>query len=138
MLGVLFSIYNLIMNDLFVKVNPNPHGKSVGDCTVRAISIALDQSWDKTYMGICEQGYKMCDMPSANHVWGAYLKNQGFRRLAVRENDEYTVRDFCRDVPRGTFVLACDGHVVAVIDGQYYDTWDSGDCVPLYCWERRL
>lgn len=125
------------MNDLFVYTNPNPLKKSVGDCTVRAISIALNQSWDETYEGICEQGFIMCDMPSANHIWGEYLKKYGFRRSAINEGGDYTVRDFCRDVPRGTFVLACDGHVVAVIDGRYYDTWDSGDVVPLYYWEWR-
>lgn len=79
----------------------------------------------------------MCDMPSANHVWGAYLKRKGFKRSAIIEGEDYTVRDFCFDNPRGIFVLACSGHVVAVIDGRYYDTWDSGDVVPLYCWERR-
>ncbi len=137
MLEILFLFYNLFMRDLFVKCNPNPRRKSVGDCTIRAISIALEQSWDKTYIGVCNQGFDMCDMPSANHVWGAYLKNHGFKRTVIREGEDYTIRDFCLDVPHGTFVLACSGHVVAVIDGKYYDTWDSGDVVPLYCWERK-
>ncbi|MCM1276786.1 MAG: hypothetical protein NC299_15740, partial [Lachnospiraceae bacterium] len=92
------------MKHLFEQVNPNPRGKSVGDCTVRAISIALDQSWEETYAGMCKQGFEMCDMPSANHVWGEYLKRHGFRRSPIREGGDYTVRDFCRDVPRGTFV----------------------------------
>lgn len=29
----------------YTHYNPNPAQKSVGDCTVRAISKALDQSW---------------------------------------------------------------------------------------------
>ena len=28
------------------------------------------------------------------------------------------------------------GHVVAVIDGNYYDTWDSGDKIPIYYWYK--
>ena len=124
------------MKGLFVRVNPNPRGKSVGDCTIRAISIALNQSWDMTYWEICKQGFIMCDMPSANHVWGEYLETKGFIRSPIREGEDFTVRDFCRAFPRGTFILACISHVVAVVDGHYYDTWDSGNKVPLYCWER--
>jgi len=48
--------------------NPNPKRKSVGDCTVRAISIALKKTWEEAYIDLCLQGYIMCDMPSANHV----------------------------------------------------------------------
>lgn len=123
----------------YEKCNINPYGKSVGDCTIRAISLALDQSWDKTYFDLCLQGYKMGDMPSANNVWGAYLRSKGFKRSAIPDflPENYSVRDFCAETPKGIFVLACSGHVVAVIDGKYHDTWDSGDKVPIYYWERR-
>lgn len=29
-----------------------------------------------------------------------------------------------------------DGHVVCVQDGFYWDTWDSGQEIPVYYWER--
>lgn len=73
-------------------------------------------------------------MPSANRVWGAYLKEQGFRRRPI--DDDITVADFCRDHPEGTFLLCSDGHIVCVADGCYFDTWDSGQEMPLYYWER--
>lgn len=50
----------------FSYFNPNPEGKQVGDCTVRAIARATGQSWDATYIGLCLQGLIMGDMPSAN------------------------------------------------------------------------
>ena len=80
----------------------------------------------------------MCDMPSANHVWSAYLRKKGFTRHIIPHDlgDDYTVADFATDNPEGTFILACTGHVVAVIDGIYYDTWNSGDVTPLYYWKR--
>ena len=52
--------------------NENPNYKSVGDCTVRAISKALNQSWDKTYIELCIQGYLMKDLPDSNAVWDKY------------------------------------------------------------------
>ena len=121
----------------FMFYNANPEKSMVGDCTVRAIAKVLAQDWEKTYAEICLQGYIMHDMPSANRVWGAYLKSKGFKRyLMPDEKDDYTVKDFCKDHPKGRYILAISGHVVAVVDGFYYDTWDSGDETPVYCWEK--
>lgn len=122
----------------FVRYNPNPLGKSVGDCTVRAISNALGQSWDMTHAGLCLESFIMGDMPDANHVWGAYLHRHGFRRSIIPDTcpDCYTVADFAADNPQGTYILALSSHVVCVKDGNWYDTWDSGMEVPLYYWSK--
>ena len=121
-----------------IEYNANPMNKRVGDCTVRAISKALNQDWEETYIGLCKQGFMMCDIPNANAVWGAYLRSMGFRRdiLSNECPDCYTIRDFCREHPQGNFVLALSGHVVAVCDGEYYDTWDSGDEIVIYYWYK--
>lgn len=122
-----------------VYYNPNPIGNRVGDCTIRAISKALGQSWDETQVALSLWSYILCDMPSANHVWGAYLRRNGFERYIVDDKgkDIYTVNDFCVDNPKGTFILAIQGHVVCVIDGLFYDSWNSGNEIPLYYWKRR-
>lgn len=118
--------------------NPNPMAKRVGDCTVRAISKATGQPWEKTYMDLCLQGYCMGDMPTANSVWGAYLKSKGFKQNAMPDTcpECYTVEDFCREHTDGTYILAISGHVVCVEGGAYYDSWDSGDEIPVYYWKR--
>ena len=118
--------------------NPNPHENRVGDCTVRAISAATGQTWQQTYIGLCLEGYCLGDMPSANHVWGAYLRRLGFKRHILPDDypDCYTVAEFCRDHPKGTYVLAISGHVVCAINGDWHDTWDSGDQIPVYYWSR--
>jgi hypothetical protein len=123
---------------MWYQYNANPINKRVGDCTVRAISKALDQTWGKTYIEMALQGYMMCDMPSGNVVWGAYLKNNGFVRCGVPcDNCEYTVEDFCNDNPKGTYVLGTGSHAIAVIDGNHYDTWDSKDEIVLYFWKKK-
>lgn len=123
---------------MYSAYNPNPMGARVGDCTVRAISRATGEGWDTVYCGLCVEGLRLCDMPTANHVWGAYLRRHGFRRRALPDDcpDCYTVADFCRDHPHGTYVLAISGHVVCVDDGSYYDTWDSGAESPAYYWYK--
>lgn len=124
---------------MFVYRNYNPYGKIVGDCVVRAISTILDEPWDDIYEDLTDEGFRMKDMPSANSVWGAYLQHRGFVRYSLPDACPacYTVKNFCEDHPVGKFILATGTHVIAVIDGDYIDTWDSGDQVPLAYWERR-
>ncbi|MBR0092838.1 MAG: hypothetical protein IJP92_14190 [Lachnospiraceae bacterium] len=38
----------------------------------------------------------------------------------------YTVERFCEEYPEGTYLVATGTHVVAVVDGNYYDAWNSG------------
>ena len=123
---------------MWQQYNPNPEGQRVGDCTVRSVSCALGEDWRKTYIGMAVEGLCLGDMPSANRVWGAYLERQGFKRHLIDAPCAtcYNVRDFCRDHPKGTFVLAISGHVVCIKDGTYWDSWDSGDEVPIYYWSK--
>ncbi len=108
----------------------------MGDCTVRAVSAALDQGWTKTYMDLCAEGLALGDMPSANRVWGSYLERNGFKRRMVEAECSkcYTIKDFCREHPRGVYVLALSGHVVTARDGCWWDSWDSSDECPIFSW----
>ena len=105
---------------------------------MRAIAKAMECGWDEVYAGIALEGYIMCDMPTANHVWGAYLSRKGFKRRFVSDNcsECYTVADFAAEHSKGTYILAISGHVVCVINGDWYDTWDSGAEIPIYYWQR--
>lgn len=80
----------------------------------------------------------MYDMPSSNAVWGNYLLKIGYKRYAVNTDcyECYTISDFCFEHPRGVYLLATGTHAVAVINGNYYDTWDSGNENPIYYWTK--
>lgn len=123
---------------MFVFCNPNPEKNLVGDCVIRAISIALNQDWQTTFLGVTVKGFELYDMPSSNNVWGAYLEEKGFERLSILNTcpNCYTIKDFCKDNPKGIYIIGTGSHAVAIIDGNYYDTWDSGDEVPIYFFER--
>lgn len=124
---------------MWIKWNPNPTGRSVGDCSVRAVARALDIDWETSFNLLSDNAFAMGDMPSSDSVWGATLRQHGFYRASIpnRCPECYTVRDFCRDNPVGTFVLGLGGHVVTVVDGNLYDTWDSSNEIPAYVWYRK-
>ena len=123
---------------MFQSYNPNPVRNLVGDCVIRAVAKLTDQTWDETYLDITLQGFLMKDMPSSNAFWNAYLINKGFNRYAIPNTcpDCYTVIDFCKDHPHGKYLLATGTHVIAVDNGNYYDTWDSGDETPIYFYAK--
>ena len=116
--------------------NPNPKNLLIGDCAVRAIAKATERSWDEAYLCLTDYGFKMKNLPNADAVWGAFLSDQGFSRVIPNCPLCYSVRDFCRNHPKGVYVLGTGTHVVTVVDGNYYDTWDSGDEYPIIYWRK--
>lgn len=124
---------------MWIKFNPNPTGRNVGDCAIRAIAKALDIDWEGAYLLIVTNGYEMGDMPSSDSVWGSVLRQHGFYRKSIpnRCPDCYTVTDFCIDHPEGIFVLGFGGHVATVVDGNLYDSWDSSREIPQFFWFKK-
>ena len=98
---------------MFQLFNNNPLQRKVSDCAVRAISKALDIDWETAYAKLAMNGYLMGDMPNANSVWGALLRQNGFYRQAIPDRcpDCYTAEDFCKDYPKGIYVLGFGNHV---------------------------
>lgn len=123
---------------MYINYNPNPAGRTVGDCAVRAVAKALNITWEDAYRLIATNGYKMADMPSSDSVWGAVLRMHGFYRESIPNTcpDCYTAEDFCIDNPVGVYVLGFGGHVATVVDGILYDSWDSSQEIPQYFWSR--
>lgn len=124
---------------MYIKYNPNPVGRNVGDCAVRAIAKALNTDWETAYSLIADAGYRMGDMPSSNSVWGAVLRQNGFYRKAIPNScpDCYTAANFCDEHRNGVYVLGFGNHVATVVNGNLYDSWDSSQEIPQYYWYRR-
>lgn len=120
---------------MFIKFNNNPRGARVGDCVVRAISAVTGQEWDETYSELCAEGFLHKDMPSSNCVWSQYLYNKGFRKNVV--DGMQTIAEFSAEHRHGKYLLATGTHLVALIDGNYLDTWDSGQEEPAFYFVRR-
>jgi len=121
---------------MWVQTNPNPYGKEVPDCVIRAICIALNMDWYDVYDDLTALGRQVCNMPSADTVWGRYLYSLGFEPFLLPATCPrcVTIQEFARYFPRGVYIIGTGSHAVAVIDGNYYDSWDSGKEVPSFFW----
>lgn len=123
----------------WIEFNNNPVGRKVGDCAVRAISKALNMGWEASYITLAINGMSMGDIMNANSVWGATLRQHNFYRKSLPDTCPacYTVEDFCADNPEGVFVLGTGDHAVTCINGDWYDSFDSGREIPQFVWYRK-
>lgn len=124
---------------MWIHYNPNPSHQEKSDCIIRAIAIVENLSWDEVFFKLIGQAYIDKDMPSINYVWHGLLTSMGYERHVVPNTCPYcyTVNDFCRDFPVGRYILAVENdHVVGVIDGNFYDQWNSGNRVVTYYWRK--
>ena len=122
---------------MWIRCNPNPGHQYVDDCVVRAIAIATNRAWTDVYDNLCLLGRQVYNMPSSNSVWGRYLYEIGFKPFLISESCPscITVHEFTKKYPYGTYIIGTGSHAIAVIDGDYYDTGDSGNEVPSYFWK---
>lgn len=111
---------------------PNKH--SDGDCVIRAICKAADMEWSSAYEYAYMHTKNKQYVFDSLHGIKIILNNLGF--ISYKEESHWndslqrrtkrTVNDFCKENPKGTFVLNLAGHIVTVVDGKFYDIWDCG------------
>lgn len=120
---------------MYIKFNPNPRENwRAGDCVVRAISAVTGRPWTEIYAELSLEGFYSGDWGNSNGVWDAYLRRSGFKRYICPNECSYcySIADFAAEHPRGKYLAATGRHVVAIIDGDYWDSWDSGQEIPIY------
>jgi hypothetical protein len=103
-----------------------------GDCVIRAICKAMGITWIEAFDISVE-------FSRENQCWVSgmplVLLKKFFSRLGFTYNGisnkkgskRPTVEGFAKDHKSGTYILSVANHLVTVVDGYYYDTWDCGD-----------
>lgn len=132
-------------NKYWVYYQPNDKDlkDKVGDCQVRALSKALGLTWLEAFdltIPICRemQTYTIFDGDRTKTMRA--MQTLGFEYTGVsnkRGTKRPTVKEFAKNHSIGTYILKVANHVVAVVDGKYYDTWDSGSC-SLYGYYKKV
>ncbi len=104
----------------------------VGDCQIRAFCKALNLTWVEAFdltIPICRelQTYTIfdCDLDKTKVA----MKQLGFSYTGIsnkKGSKRPTIEQFAKEHPNGRYIVSVAHHAVAVVDGYYYDTWDSG------------
>ena len=133
--------------DTFHFHNANPKGKITPDCSIRAISTVLGQSWEEIIREMTELSIKTGYFINENKCINKYMQMKGFtlcKQPRKDDNTKYTGQEFCRTLMHPIYsedlkltnkgfeinrILANIGghHIVAIMSGQIWDTWNSTD-----------
>ena len=103
---------------------------NLGDCVVRALTKAVNKTWVDVYDELVPIGRELQCMPNDKVCVERYLSENGFAYEGVsnkKGTKRPTVDSFAKSHTDGVYVVKVAHHMVAVVDGKYYDTWDSGD-----------
>lgn len=112
--------------------NPNPKGRKIGDCTLRAYCAAFNIEWEEAFdiaSEIAKENSSLIEYVSDKVIrehYG-YEVDPDYNKKKVKAKDRMTVNDFAVTHPYGIYILGVRKHLVTVKDGEYWDSWDSGD-----------
>lgn len=103
-----------------------------GDCTIRALSKALDCTWLEAFdkmIPLCRE-YQVSNVFNApSIIQREIIGKLGFNYVGIsnkKGSKRPTVDNFAKGHPEGIFILNVANHEVACVNGKYYDTWDCG------------
>ena len=112
--------------------NPNPEGnEDAADCVIRALCAVTGLGWYEVYDKCCEIGRKYGRMPNNSTLKFMKIRNEAFglepRVITAPKRGEksVTVQKFCEKHKKGKYILSVANHEVAVVDGKYWDIWES-------------
>lgn len=119
-----------------IRYNANTRGASVGDCVKRSLTIAYSMDYDQVAAElnrINRNSYHFEEGYSKEPVFRKFIEARGDHFQAIH-GDLPTVEEFCEQHPSGVYLLLVSkskatntSHMVAVVNGDYYDSWGSGN-----------
>ena len=126
---------------MFINKNLNPKGYKTDDCTVRALASATGIGWDKAFIDIANQAFQMKLGPTDIKVFEKIITRYGFKAVsckAEKGKSRPKVKDIALQYRGSIAVARVAHHVVTCIDGNYIDTWDSGEAAVYKLWVKEL
>ena len=112
---------------MFIYYNNNPFGRHVNDCSVRAIALATERSWDETYRELSNFARKEGITFSEVEFINDYLAQRYPRYCQDERHKVVTLKDFTDLQLPGRWLVTMSGHITAVINGDCYDTFDPSN-----------
>lgn len=127
---------------MFIKNNLNPKGHKTSDCTIRALACATGIGWDKAFIELANEAFRLklgqCDIDVLESV---LMNKYGFRKESCKV-EKGKSRPKVKDIAvqhNGSIIIArVANYVVPCMNGNYIDTWDSGEAAVYRLWVKEL
>ena len=103
------------------------------DCTTRAISTVLNVPFKEVLQKQLLIAVEY-EMPLAGYIEISekILKMNGFNKMKINLTDHISVAEFMCKHKKGKFVIVAAGHMLAYIDGVWYDNKDNFHKIDLF------
>lgn len=129
--------------------NPNPEAKTFksgknkmwyrDDSSVRAISCALNITWDEAYNKLSEMALRLHDVPTSKNVVNDFCIVNSFEHTTYGKPGKGcsrpTVEDFVKENNTGIYIIYLPHYFVCVKDGEVYNTEDVGESSVYSYWK---
>jgi len=124
---------------VYYEPNEKAHKRGNNDCVIRAFTKALNKPWLEVFDGLVAIARKKQYIINSKPVYVKYLKDNNFVRNSIPiqpGKSKPTVREFALEHLKGTYILSVSKHLVAVVDGYYYDRWNCGNRKVYCCYKK--
>lgn len=114
---------------MYIETNANPNKNiKAKDHIINAICNATGISWEVVFDDLCKIAKRLHRMPHENGVYLSYLRRLGFKKSKTykgpKDKKLYTVEEFCKEKPVGTFIIKIRTRLTCVKDGNLIDNYD--------------
>lgn len=101
-----------------------------GDCSIRTLTKILGRGWKESFDELAAVAREEQCMPNTMLCIRKFLESRGFVYFRMENQGERrkkkTVKEFASEHRIGKYILITKNHMLALIDGTYYDSFDSG------------
>lgn len=112
-----------------------------GDCSIRALTKYFGITWLEAFDGLVKYARQTQQMVNALSNIKLYMEDLQIPYTSIYEpkaKNKTTVNDFAKAHKEGRYVLYIKAgyttHLVTVLDGYFYDTWDCGNKIVYGYW----
>ena len=110
--------------------NNNPHNRHIDDCTLRAISLLTNRSWNEVYEELSHLANQDSLMMDSVVFLEDYLDDRYPRECHYSK----TIGEFANEYPYGKYAVSTNGHLTAIVNGNIMDTFDPSNRIMRCAW----
>jgi hypothetical protein len=107
------------------------------DCIVRSTAKVFNEDWQSVMRKFCDKAIEMYLMPNDGRVAQEVLANYPVQATYLRHDERLTVHQLAESNPSGKFIALTKGvqsHAIGIVNGDWFDIYDSGDEELEYYW----